>query len=126
MRKLIEAYAKNTIIQFLLSYVLVLIIPLITLIYGFQSAFQVVEKQIKQSSFFVLEQGMNQIDEEIKTIRTIALQISQSESLRQLASNKEVDSKYIKQVDRTMEDYYGIMRYQGINVIKESFITLIP
>ena len=117
MRKLIEAYAKNTIIQFLLSYVLVLIIPLITLIYGFQSAFQVVEKQIKQSSFFVLEQGMNQIDEEIKTIRTIALQISQSESLRQLASNKEVDSKYIKQVDRTMEDYYGIMRYQGINVI---------
>ena len=126
MRKLIEAYAKNTIIQFLLSYVLVLIIPLITLIYGFQSAFQVVEKQIKQSSFFVLEQGMNQIDEEIKTIRTIALQISQSESLRQLASNKEVDSKYIKQVDRTMEDYYGIMRYQGINVIKDTYIYLKP
>lgn len=124
MRRLIEVYSKNNIIQFLLSYVIILIIPLVILVYGFQSAFQVVETQSIQSSSFVLEQGMSQIDKEIKTIKAIALQTSQSETLRQLASNTVVDSDYIRQVNKTMEEYYGIMRYQGINVIGDTYIYL--
>jgi len=124
MKRLIDIYTKNNILQFLVSYVIVLIILLTALMYGFHVAFQVVENQIKQSSSFVLEQGMHQIDEEIQNIHSMALQISQSTYLRNLASNTRLDVQYLEDLSKTMEEYYGGMRYQSITLNYDSYIYL--
>lgn len=124
MRHFKDVYSKNTIIQFLISYILVFIIPLMTLAYGFQSAFKIVESEINRSSMFVLEQGINQIDEELSVIRSMALQMSQSQNLKELASNTNIDAKYIEKVTGAIEEYYGNMRYQRINLVGDTYIYL--
>jgi AraC-like DNA-binding protein/predicted NAD-dependent protein-ADP-ribosyltransferase YbiA (DUF1768 family) len=100
----------------------VLIIPLATLLYGFKSAFQVVENNINESSIFVLKNGIAKIDEEIKALQGISLQMSQSANLKDFGGKTVVNSDYAKQALGVMEEYNNSLRYQGIKLIKNNYV----
>lgn len=125
MRRLKEFYLHNSIAQFLVSYIMVLIIPLFALWYGFQSAFWIVEEDIKQSNIAMLDHSMSLIDNQVEAMASMALQTSQSQAIREFASYDGIEPGYYDIAKRCLEQFYNLMRYQSIPLLGEPYIYFI-
>ena len=68
MKKFKKMFSANLVAQFLYSYILVLIIPMLILFYGFYCAFTIVEEDIRESNIAMLTKSMYLLNEEVITI----------------------------------------------------------
>lgn len=124
MKKLKKLYLSNPIIQFLYSYILVLIIPIVILFYGFNNAFSIVENDIKESNIAMLTQSMYLINEEVHALESLSLQTSQSAALRELGTMTERNGDYITTVKELMSEFYRLINYQSLPLLEDSYIYL--
>ncbi|OOM78784.1 HTH-type transcriptional regulator YesS [Clostridium puniceum] len=124
MNKLKNIYLNNLIVQFLLSYTIVLILPLIILVCGFKSAFNVTEQDISESNITMLSHSKSLLDIQIKAMESKALQISQNSRISDLAEKKKVDSSFLEEASSVIDEYYNLMRYQEVNLVEDSYIYM--
>lgn len=124
MNKLKNIYLNNLIVQFLLSYTIVLILPLIILLCGFKAAFDVTEQDIKDSNITMLNHSKSLLDIQFKAMESKALQISQDGRICDLAEKKKVDSSFLEEASSAIDEYYNLMRYQGVNIVEDSYVYM--
>lgn len=122
MQMLKNFYLHNSIVQFLVSYIMILIIPLFVLGYGFQSAFSIVEQDIKESNVTMLGHSMSLIDSQLKVMESIAFQTSQNAAIRELAAYDGTAPGYYDVAKRSLEQFYNLMRYQSLPLLGEPYI----
>lgn len=84
MKKLVQLYWKNSILQFLVSYILILVFPLFIISFGFQKAFRIVENDLKDSQIDMLGHSADIIGNQLRTIENMALQTSRTATFRRL------------------------------------------
>lgn len=116
------SYKKNSIVQFLISYILILAIPMLILGYGFQKAFEIVENDIADSHISVLQNSVNIIDGQLEEMQGLALQISQNVKIQDFAGFQKEDNGYIVPALRVIDEYYNMMHYQSIELMGESYL----
>lgn len=122
MKKIRQLYAQNSIIQFLVSYILVLILPLFILSYGFNSAFKIVKQDIEDSYISMMEHSASIIDNEIDKMEKLALQITQEGNVRAFARYKRGDSEYILTAMKALDHVYSLMNYQSVELLGQSYL----
>jgi len=124
VNKLKKIYLNNLIVQFLLSYTIVLILPLIILVCGFKLAFNVTEQDISESNITMLSHSKSLIDIQFKAMESKALQISQNPKISDLAEKNKVDSYFLEEALLAIDEYYNLMRYQEVNIVEDSYIYM--
>lgn len=124
MKKLKHSYLSNPITQFLFSYILVLIIPMVILFYGFYHAFSIVEDDIRESNITMLTQSMYLINEEVRALESLSLQTSQFSSLKELGTMTIHNGDYITTVQKVLDEFYRLLNYQALPLLDEAYIYL--
>lgn len=122
MNKLKKVYCQDSILQFLVSYILVLVLPLIILSYGFSSAFHIVKEDIEGSYITMLQHSVNIIDNETEKLENLALQTSQNQSIKEFSKVKRGDTGYIMTALKAIDNFYNLMSYQSIELLGEPYI----
>lgn len=116
------SYKKNSIIQFLISYILILAIPLLVLSYGFQKAFEIVEKDIEDSHISVLQNSVNIVENQLEEIQALALQMSQNAKIQDFAKFEKGEKGYIVPALNVIDEYYNMMHYQSIEILGDNYL----
>jgi two-component system, response regulator YesN len=124
MNKLKKIYLNNLIVQFLLSYTIVLILPLIILVCGFKAAFNVTEQDISESNITMINHSKSLLDIQCKAMESKALQISQNGRICDLTEKKKIDSSFMEEASSAIDEYYNLMRYQGVNIVEDSYVYM--
>lgn len=122
MKKLRQLYAQNSIIQFLVSYILVLILPLFILSYGFNTAFKIVKQDIEDSYITMMSHSVSILDNEMEKLEKLALQMTQDGSVRAFAKYKRGDTEYITTALRALDNVYDLMNYQSVELLEAPYI----
>jgi len=122
MRKLIQLYWKNSILQFLASYILILVFPLLVISLGFQNAFQIVEHDLKDSHIDMLRHSADIIGNQLRTMENMALQTSQDSDIRAFADVKKGDRGYIITAMDALDNFSMYRNYQNMEMLGDAYI----
>ena len=122
MKRLRQLYSQNSIIQFLVSYILVLILPLFILSYGFNTAFKIVKQDIEDSYITMMSHSASILDNEVEKLERLALQMTRDGSVRAFARYKRGDTDYILTAMKGLDNVYDLMNYQSIELLEAPYI----
>ncbi len=122
MKKIWKLYQRNSIIQFLISYILVLVVPFLVLSYGFQRSFNIVEEEIKDSHVKMLQHSVNIIDNDLERLESMALQIAQNSAIQSMGRSQKNDKGYIITAIDAVDEFYNITHYQSIDLLDEGYL----
>lgn len=113
MKKLI----KNSISMFLLSYIMVLVVPLLIATIGFQIAFGIVEENLKVTHINMLQRSADVIENELVDIESVALQIASDSTILEMTSKSKGDSNYIQPMMDALSNFTLYLNYKDINLL---------
>ena len=113
MKKLI----KNSISMFLLSYIMVLVVPLLIATIGFQIAFGIVEENLKVTHINMLQRSADVIENELVDIESVALQIASDSTILEMASKSKGDSNYIQPMMDALSNFTLYLNYKDIKLL---------
>ncbi len=108
---------KNSISTFLLSYIMVLLIPLLIATAGFQIAFHIVEENLKVTHINMLQRSADTIENELVDIESVALQIASDSTILEMASKKKGDSNYILPALDALDNFTLYLNYRDIDLL---------
>ncbi len=117
-----KLYNNNSIFQFWTSYLLVLIIPLIIVLVGFQYVFHVVKDDANKTNNTMLEHSINLIDSELKSFESLALQAAQSNKLLEFSKATKLDSANALLALEVMNEVFSLINFHGVNLIDEAYV----
>lgn len=113
MKKLI----RNSISMFLVSYIMVLVVPLLIATIGFQIAFHIVEDNLKVTHINMLQRSADIIDNELKDVESVALQLASDNMILEMASKKRGDSNYILPALNALDNFTMYLNYKDIDLL---------
>lgn len=113
MKKLI----RNSISTFLLSYIMVLIVPLMIATIGFQIAFRIVEDNLKVTHINMLQRSADIIENELVDVESVALQIASDNTIMEMASKSRGDNNYILPMMEALENFTLYLNYKDIDLL---------
>jgi AraC-like DNA-binding protein len=106
---------KKLFSKFILPYILILIVPMLLSIGVYRIAANIVKEDIKQSNISMLNQAKNIVDEQLRQIDNLALQIATNNKLATLLDLKEPstadDFIDINNAIEELNNYTGNMSY---------------
>ncbi len=111
---------RNSIVSFLLSYILILVVPLLIVSYGFQKAFRIVENNLKVTHINMLQRSADVIENEFVNMESMALQMANSTSILEAASQKKGEADYIEMMVAALSDFTLYLNYQDIELLQSS------
>ena len=122
MKKLI----RNSISTFLVSYIMVLVVPLMIATFGFQIAFRIVEDNLKVTHINMLQRSADIIENELVDVESVALQIASDSMILEMASKKRGDSNYILPALDALDNFTLYLNYKDIDLLdsKKAYIYL--
>lgn len=122
MKKLI----RNSISTFLVSYIMVLVVPLMIAAFGFQIAFRIVEDNLKVTHINMLQRSADIIENELVDVESVALQIASDSMILEMASKKRGDSNYILPALDALDNFTLYLNYKDIDLLdsKKAYIYL--
>ena len=119
MNKLKKLYLNNSIIQFIVSYIVVLLLPLLICSFGVKIALNVVEKNLKDSNMTMLNHSKTILETDLRLVRITAQQIAQSDIIIEVAKDPGTKSpRYYIDAKQGIEKLTDILQYKGINLLK--------
>lgn len=119
MKKLKEIYMHNSIVQFIVSYILVMLLPLLICSIGAQISFRVVEEDVKTSKMNVLNHSKSVIDSNLKQIHTLALQVSRNEKVQKVAENNHsTNADFYMNAKDAINQIENIIKFKTANLLK--------
>lgn len=106
---------KKLFFKFILPYILILIVPMLLSIGVYRIAANIVKEDIKQSNISMLSQAKNIVDEQLRQMDNLSLQLATNRKLASLLDLKEPSSvdEYIN-IGNTIDElngYTGNMDY---------------
>lgn len=108
---------KNSVFKFLVSYILVLVVALLTVSFGFQIAFRIVEDNLKVTHINMLQRSAEVIENELVDMESMALQMANANSILEMASKKRGDADYIMTALDALDDFTLYLNYQDIDLM---------
>ncbi len=84
MKRWFNIRFKNTVTKFMISYSLVLLLPLVISMVGYQISFSIVEEGIKDTNLAMINQGRDSIDNEFLALNSIVMQLSTDSKVNSL------------------------------------------
>lgn len=116
MKKLL----KNSVLMFLLSYIMVLVVPLLIATTGFQIAFGIVEENLKVTHINMLQRSADVIENELVDVESVALQIASDNTILEMASKSKGDSNYILPMMDALKNFTLYLNYKDIDLLDSS------
>jgi len=113
MKKLL----RNSISMFLLSYIMVLVVPLLIATIGFQIAFGIVEDNLKVTHINMLQRSADVIENELVDVESVALQIASDSTILETASKSKGDSNYILPMLEALSNFTLYLNYKDIALL---------
>lgn len=115
---------RNSVVQFLLSYMITLIFALWVVSFGFQAAFRIVEENLKVTHINMLQRSADMIENQLTGIESMALQIANDEYILEMASMEKGEYDSILTAVRALEQCSLYMNYQSIELLnsKKAYI----
>lgn len=113
MKKLIQ----NSISKFLISYMVVLVVPLLIAVAGFQIAFRIVEENLKVTHINMLQRSADIIENELVDVESVALQIASDSAIFEMASKKRGDDNYILTALDALDNFTLYLNYKDIDLL---------
>lgn len=114
----IKKVFQNAVFRFLISYLLVLVVPMLIVSMGFQVAFRIVENNLKVTHINMLQRSADVIENELLDMETMALQVANASSILDMASQSRGDENYIMTALDALEDFTLYLNYQDIELMK--------
>lgn len=111
---------KNSVSRFLISYILVLVVPLLIATLGFQVAFQIVEENLRVTHINMLQRSADVIENELVDMESIALQMANASSMLEMAGKKKGSDNYILTAMKALEDFTLYLNYQDIDLMNSN------
>lgn len=111
---------KNSVSRFLISYILVLVVPLLIATIGFQVAFQIVEENLRVTHINMLQRSADVIESELVDMESIALQMANASSMLEMAAKKKGSDNYIMTAMEALEDFTLYLNYQDIDLMNSN------
>jgi two-component system, response regulator YesN len=94
MRLAVRQRSHRIFIRFMVSYLIVLVMPMMLGIFGFSTAVNIVRKDIEDSNLSMLNQSKDILDEQLSVIHNMSMQIVNEPTVNALAGIKEVDDSF--------------------------------
>lgn len=120
--KIRKIYQNNSIIQFLLSYIFVLIFPLLIVSFGFGTAFKIVENDIRTSMVTMLTHSVKIVENQLIEITNLALQTARNSEIQGYSNVEKDDKGYISTAISALDNFSDLMRYQSIDLLQDTYI----
>ena len=108
---------KNSTSTFLLSYILVLVAPLLIATAGFQVAFGIVEDNLKVTHINMLQRSADMIENELVDVESIALQLASDSNILGVAAMKRGDKNYISTALGALDEFALYLNYKDIDLL---------
>jgi len=114
---LMKRVFRNSVVQFLLSYLVTLAFALSVVGFGFQVAFRIVEENLKVTHVNMLQRSADTIESQLVAIESMALQIANDENILEMASMDQGGDDYVLPAMRALERYALYLNYQSIELL---------
>lgn len=108
---------KNSISKFMISYVIIFIVPLTIVSTGFQIAFNIVEENLKVTHTNMLQRSADMIENELVDVESVALQMASDSAIQELASMQKNDSNYISTALEALSNFTLYLNYKEIDLL---------
>ena len=113
MKKLI----RNSISRFMISYIIIFVVPLTIVSTGFQIAFNIVEDSLKVIHTNMLQRSADMIENELVDVESVALQMASDNVIQELASMQKSDSNYISTALDSLGNFSLYLNYKEIDLL---------
>lgn len=120
--KLKKIYGRSVIFQFLISYILILVLSLMIMGYGFGSAFKIVKDDTEKSYVTMFQHSADVIDNEMEMMQSLALRISKADSVSRFADYETREKDYVATALKTIDYVAQTMNFQKIELIDNVYI----
>lgn len=117
MKKLI----RNSISRFLISYVIIFIVPLTIVSTGFQIAFNIVEDSLKVIHTNMLQRSADMIENELEDMESVALQMASDSEIQELASMRKSEPNYISTALEALGNFSLYLNYKEIDLLNSRY-----
>lgn len=114
MKKLMK---KNSISKFMVSYIIVVVVPLMIVTAGFQTAFRIVEENLKVTHINMLQRSADIIENELVDVESVALQVASDSTILELAAMRRGDKNYISTALEVLDDFILYLNYKDIELM---------
>lgn len=114
----IKKVFQNAVFRFLISYLLVLVVPMLIVSMGFQVAFRIVENNLKVTHINMLQRSADVIENELLDMETLALQVANASSILDMAGRNRGDENYIMTALDALDDFTLYLNYRDIELMK--------
>lgn len=119
MKKIKDLYLHNSIVQFIVSYIVVLLLPLLICSFGVQIALNTVEKNLKTSNMTMLNHSKAILETDLRLVRITSEQIAKNDIIMEVAKDSGTKSpRYYIGAKRGIQKLTDILQYKGINLLK--------
>lgn len=116
---------KNTVTRFMVSYSIVLLLPLVLCMIGYQISFNIVEEGIKDTNLAMINQGRDIIDNELLAINSIVMQISTNSKVNSLTeTSNRAKFGFYQDVRESIKLLSNLTLHSTVSVIDRIYIYL--
>ncbi|MBE6024134.1 MAG: helix-turn-helix domain-containing protein [Cellulosilyticum sp.] len=120
MKNLRKLYLHNSIFRFMISYAGVLLIPLLVCLLSYQFTFKIVKEEITQNNLAMLTQNKNLIDEQVKTISSLMMQIADNNKVEKFSNQTLVKKNvFFKDATDVIEELAYIFKYSNTDILSD-------
>lgn len=121
-QKFVRLARKNVIIHFWISYITVLMIPVLVIVLGVVGTFYMVNQEIHQSNLNKMEHSIQLIENELRVLEATAVQVTEISSIKTSAFYYEIDGIRMLQFKKGIDILMNLFQYQGIRLMDKFYI----
>lgn len=122
IRKFIRFGRNNAIVNFWLSYIVMLIIPVMVIMIGIAGAFIAVKNEISESNLIKMEHSIQLIDNELDILESSALQMTGISSIKSSALLEYVNGINMLQFKKGIDELMNLSIYQKDRLVDKFYL----
>ena len=121
-QKFIRLAKHNLIVHFWISYLAVLIIPVLVIALSVIGTFYIVNQEINQSNLSKMEHSIQLIENELDVLEAAAVQVTAISSVKSSAFYRYVNGIRMLQFKRGIDTLMNLFQYQGVRLMDKFYL----
>ncbi|MCX4267527.1 MAG: helix-turn-helix domain-containing protein [Lachnospiraceae bacterium] len=121
-QKLVQAARRNIIVHFWISYIMVLMIPILVIVFGVVGTFYMVNQEIYESNQNKMEHSIQLIENELKVLEAAAVQVTEISSIKSSAFYDYIDGIRMLQFKKGIDTLMNLFQYQGVRLMDKFYL----
>lgn len=125
MKNLRKLYLHNSIFRFMVSYAVVLLVPLLVCLLSYQFAFNTVEEEIKENNLSMLKRSKSLIDGQLKTIGSLMMQSADNPKIVSFANKtREKSNEFYTAASGVISELAYIFKYSNADILEDVYLYI--